>query len=125
MKSVIVTGAYGGMGYAAVKELVAKGYFVYAIDRAIRDAEDGIMPIAADLTNENDVQRAFETVKSSCEEIYAIVHFAGMYTKPLIYGSISLHTIKALLNKSGQEANDYGLWSSNGGGWKYVVVIFW
>ena len=79
MKSVIVTGAYGGMGYAAVKELVAKGYFVYAIDRAIRDAEDGIMPIAADLTNENDVQRAFETVKSSCEEIYAIVHFAGMY----------------------------------------------
>ena len=32
MKYVIVTGAYGGMGYAAVKALRDSGYFVFALE---------------------------------------------------------------------------------------------
>ena len=48
MKSVIVTGAYGGMGYCAVRALREKGYFVFALDRKVKDAEDGVMPIEAD-----------------------------------------------------------------------------
>ena len=79
MKHVIVTGAYGGMGYAAVKALKDKGYFVFALDRRVRDAEEGVMPIEADLTDAAAVERAYETVKGVCDDIYAIVHFAGIY----------------------------------------------
>lgn len=79
MKYVVVTGAYGGMGYAAVKALKEKGYFVFAIDRRVNDAEDGVMPIVADLTDASAVEAAYETVRSVTDEIYAIVHFAGIY----------------------------------------------
>ena len=79
MKHVIVTGAYGGMGYAAVRALRDKGYFVFALDRRVRDAEEGVMPIEADLTDAAAVERAYETVKGVCDDVYAIVHFAGIY----------------------------------------------
>ena len=79
MKYVIVTGAYGGMGYAAVKELKNNGYFVFALDRRVGDAEDGVMPIEVDLTDVGAVESAYERVKSVTDEVYAIVHFAGMY----------------------------------------------
>ena len=79
MKYVIVTGAYGGMGYAAVKALRDNGYFVFALDRTVKDAEDGVMPIEVDLTNLSAVEDAFEKVKSVTDSVYSIVHFAGMY----------------------------------------------
>ena len=79
MKYVIVTGAYGGMGYAAVKALRDSGYFVFALDRSVKDAEDGVMPIEVDLTDLGAVEGAFEKVKAVTVSVYSIVHFAGMY----------------------------------------------
>ena len=79
MKHVIVTGAYGGMGYAAVKALKNSGYFVFALDRSVKDAEEGVMPIEADLTNPDAISAAYEKIKAVTDEVYAIVHFAGMY----------------------------------------------
>ena len=79
MKHVIVTGAYGGMGYAAVSALKDKGYFVFALDRRVKDAEENVMPIEVDLTDSEAVAGAYEKVRSVCDGIYAIVHFAGIY----------------------------------------------
>ena len=79
MRYVIVTGAYGGMGYAAVKAFREKGYSVFAIDREVRDAEDGVTPIRADLTRIEDIEAAFERIRAVTDSIYAIAHFAGMY----------------------------------------------
>ena len=79
MKYVIITGAYGGMGYAALKALKSEGYFVFALDRAVKEAEDGVMPIEVDLTDAAALERAYETVNAVTDEVYAIVHFAGMY----------------------------------------------
>ena len=79
MKYVIVTGAYGGMGYAAVKALKDSGYFVFALDRRVKDAEDGVMPIEVDLTDVAAIESAYEKVKAVTDEVYSIVHFAGMY----------------------------------------------
>ena len=79
MKYVVVTGAYGGMGYAAVKALKECGYYVFALDRAVKEAEEGIMPIEVDLTDSMAVMSAYEKVKEVTDEVYAIVHFAGMY----------------------------------------------
>lgn len=78
-KCVLVTGAYGGMGKATVAALVGQGYFVFALDKRVEDATEGVCPIAADLTSEEGVTAAFETVKAQTDELFAIVHFAGVY----------------------------------------------
>ena len=76
---VVVTGAYGGMGREACKLLVSKGYTVFALDKQVDKKEDNIMPIEVDVTDENSVIRAFEEVKKECSEVFAIIHFAGIY----------------------------------------------
>ena len=79
MKNVIVTGAYGGMGYAAVKALRDQGYFVFALDRRVGESEEGVMPIEVDLTDANAVNGALAKIREVTSEVYAIVHFAGIY----------------------------------------------
>ena len=79
MKSVLITGAYGGMGYAAAKKLQADGYRVFALDRRTGEAEENIIPIEADITSEDSVKAALETVRSHTDALYAVVHFAGIY----------------------------------------------
>lgn len=79
MKYVIVTGAYGGMGYAAVKALKDKGYYIFALDRSVGDAEDGVTPIRVDLTCSDEIERAYAQISEVTDEVFAIIHFAGMY----------------------------------------------
>ena len=79
MKYVIVTGAYGGMGYAAVEAFRDKGYTVFALDRHVGDNEDRVIPIKVDLTMAEEIEKAYEAIKEVTDEVYAIVHFAGMY----------------------------------------------
>lgn len=79
MKYVIVTGAYGGMGYAAVEAFRDKGYTVFALDRHVGDNEDRVIPIKVDLTVAEEIEKAYEAIKEVTDEVYAIVHFAGMY----------------------------------------------
>ena len=79
MKNVIITGAYGGMGYAAVKTLADSGYTVFALDKTVKEAEPNIIPIETDVTDIESVGRAFEFVRSQVDAIYAIIHFAGVY----------------------------------------------
>lgn len=77
--SILVTGAYGGMGKAAVKALKAEGFRVFALDKIIGEAEENIIPIQADITDEQSVINALEQAKESTDEFFAIVHFAGVY----------------------------------------------
>ncbi|MBE6625542.1 MAG: SDR family NAD(P)-dependent oxidoreductase [Ruminococcaceae bacterium] len=79
MKAVLITGAYGGMGYATAKLLRDKGYTVFALDLRVREGEENIIPIEADLTSEDSVRCALERVKAHTDSLDAIVHFAGIY----------------------------------------------
>ena len=79
MKYVIVTGAYGGMGYAAVRAFRDKGYYVFALDRRVGEAEEGVMPIEVDLTSANEIEAAYQKVHEVTDKVYVIAHFAGMY----------------------------------------------
>ena len=79
MKYVLVTGAYGGMGYATVQTLVQEGFTVFALDYKIREAEERVFPIQVDVTDINSVKGAFEQVRAVTDELFAVIHFAGVY----------------------------------------------
>ena len=79
MKYILVTGASGGMGKAAVNALAKKGYTVFALDRVLCGGGRNIIPVQADITDENSVAEAVGIVRRTTEELFAIVHFAGIY----------------------------------------------
>lgn len=79
MKYVLITGAYGGMGYQTAKALSRQGITVFALDKKVRDAEENILPIEADVTDVASLNTAFERVRAVTDELFAIVHFAGVY----------------------------------------------
>ncbi len=79
MRSVLITGAYGGMGSATVNTLSNMGFRVFALDKRIGDADKNIIPIEADITSEDSVKSAFEVIRSHTDSLFAIIHFAGIY----------------------------------------------
>ena len=79
MEYVLITGAYGGMGRAATKAFQNAGYFVFALDIRVENAEENVLPIQADLTNKASLENAFSIVQSHTDKLAAILHFAGIY----------------------------------------------
>ena len=79
MKYVVVTGAYGGMGRATARRLTELGYTVFALDKKVGDREENLIPIECDLREEESVKKACEQVRAVTDELYAVVHFAGIY----------------------------------------------
>ncbi|MBQ1213331.1 MAG: SDR family oxidoreductase, partial [Clostridia bacterium] len=79
MKSILVTGACGGMGSAAVRLLSAEGYRVFALDVRPCDAAENVVPVICDVTDADSVCSAYETVKKHTDKLDAIVHYAGVY----------------------------------------------
>ncbi|MBR6513714.1 MAG: SDR family NAD(P)-dependent oxidoreductase [Clostridia bacterium] len=79
MKYILITGAYGGMGKSTAELLSRQGYTVLALDKRIGESKEGIIPIQADLTDTDSVRAAFDKVREITDELYAIIHFAGIY----------------------------------------------
>lgn len=79
MQYVLVTGASSGMGRAVSKELVKAGYKVFALDRVRAEEDNGIIPVVADVTNNQSLRDAMNFVASFTDSLHAIIHFAGMY----------------------------------------------
>ncbi|MBE5817860.1 MAG: SDR family NAD(P)-dependent oxidoreductase [Clostridiales bacterium] len=79
MKYVLITGAYGGMGRATAQLLAQNGFCVFAVDKTVDKEEENIIPIQIDVTAHESIQLALEKVKSYTSELYAIIHFAGIY----------------------------------------------
>lgn len=79
MKYILVTGAYGGMGKATVDLLRQNGFFVFALDKKVGKAEENVIPIEADITSADDVASVVNKIKEFTSELYAILHYAGVY----------------------------------------------
>ena len=79
MKTILITGAAGGMGRATAKLFRDMGWRVFALDRGVGEREENIIPIKADLTDEIRVQRAVVSVAQMTDKLDAIIHFAGVY----------------------------------------------
>lgn len=78
MKDILITGASGGMGKAVV-DLLKTEYRIFALDKKIGENGNNVIYIECDLTKEESVKSAFEQVKSYTNDLYAVLHFAGMY----------------------------------------------
>lgn len=79
MKYILVTGAYGGMGRATVELLAEQGYCVFALDKKTGEPRTNIIPINADVTNDESIKNAVQEVKKVTDELFAIIHYAGIY----------------------------------------------
>lgn len=79
MKTVLITGAYGGMGRATVTLLRDRGYRVFALDCKGAEAEENIIPICADITDEASIKAAYHEICHATDHLDAVVHFAGIY----------------------------------------------
>ena len=60
MRYALITGAYGGMGYATTKLLSSIGYTVFALDKKIGEALENVIPIELDVTDVESVKTAFD-----------------------------------------------------------------
>ena len=79
MKYILITGAYGGMGYKTAKLLSENGFTVFALDKKVLPPEPNIFPVETDVTDAESVSRALNYVKQETDELFAIIHFAGVY----------------------------------------------
>jgi len=79
MKSILITGAGGGMGKATVDLFAARGWRVFALDKTAVEARENVVPLTADVTDEASVTAAFETVAEQTNELFAVIHLAGVY----------------------------------------------
>ena len=79
MKSILITGANGGMGKATVDLFVKKGYRVFALDRTPCPVQAGVIPLQADIKDPESVSAAFSGVCRETDELCGIIHLAGMY----------------------------------------------
>ncbi len=84
--TVCITGVAGGIGSATARIFSAAGWYVYGVDR--RDIPD--LPgvdcfICADISNENDSKRIFETITENHGRLDALVNNAAVQVaKPLV-----------------------------------------
>ena len=79
MKSILITGAAGGMGRATAALLAERGYRVFSLDRKETESTDGIISVVADVTDPESVREAYEKISDMTESFYAVIHFAGIY----------------------------------------------
>lgn len=67
------------MGLATARRMRDEGYRVFALDINPPLDEEGIIPIEADVTRQTSLDKARQAVEKYTDELYAIVHFAGIY----------------------------------------------
>jgi NAD(P)-dependent dehydrogenase (short-subunit alcohol dehydrogenase family) len=82
-RAVLVTGASTGIGRNIAERLAAEGYFVFAGARKDKDLEeldaiDNVKAVRLDVTSQEDVDAAVETVKQEGKGLYGLINNAGV-----------------------------------------------
>lgn len=78
-KTVLITGAGGGMGQAACRRLLELGWTVFALDRQAPPESENLCFFPTDLTDAASVEEACARVRQQTQRLDAIVHLAGVY----------------------------------------------
>jgi len=82
-KAVLVTGASTGIGRNITEVLAANGYYVYAGARKQKDLDDlsaipNVQSIRLDVTIQEEIDAAVETVRNGGRGLYGLVNNAGV-----------------------------------------------
>jgi NAD(P)-dependent dehydrogenase (short-subunit alcohol dehydrogenase family) len=82
-RAVLVTGASTGIGRKTAELLASRGFFVYAgarkaADLAELDAIDNIQSIRLDVTIQEEIDAAVETVRAEGRGLYGLINNAGV-----------------------------------------------
>jgi NAD(P)-dependent dehydrogenase (short-subunit alcohol dehydrogenase family) len=89
-KAVLVTGASSGIGRHVTELLASQGYFVYAGARSQQDLDaldalENVEAVRLDVTVQDEIDAAVETVRKGGRGLYGLVNNAGVFTGgPLI-----------------------------------------
>jgi len=85
-RTVLVTGAGGGLGGATAALFARRGWRVLAADLRQPEAAPNLVPIEIDVTDTDSVARALATVEAEAPEgLDAVITFAGiMHVGPLV-----------------------------------------
>ena len=87
-KVIVITGASSGMGKETAKKLIGEGHIVYTLARRVEQMEDlknlGGHPIKMDISNEEDVTKAVQTIIEKEGRIDVLWNNAGFG----LYGSV-------------------------------------
>ena len=74
----VVTGGGSGIGEATTRRLVADGLRVAVIDlEPVKDL-DSVLSVVADVSDQDDVERAFAEIAADCGRIDVLVNNAGI-----------------------------------------------
>lgn len=91
MKNVLITGGSRGIGAELVREFSDAGYGVYFLYKSsdgqaqALGIQTGATPIKCDVSKEEDVRRAFQTLHEKCYKIDVLVNNAGIASiKPFL-----------------------------------------
>lgn len=85
-KYVLITGASSGLGKETAQKLAQEGYKVFAGVRKSEDKEvleklhENMIPVFLDVTSDESVTCAFETISSVTDTLFALVNNAGIAT---------------------------------------------
>jgi NAD(P)-dependent dehydrogenase (short-subunit alcohol dehydrogenase family) len=84
-KAILVTGASSGIGRNLAETLAASGYFVYAGARKQADLDTlneipNIQAVRLDVTKQDEIDAAVETVRAGGKGLYGLVNNAGILT---------------------------------------------
>jgi len=84
-QAILVTGASSGIGRNLAETLAEEGYFVYAGARKQADLDalnkiPNIQAVRLDVTKQDDIDAAVETVRAGGKGLYGLVNNAGVVT---------------------------------------------
>ena len=108
-KAVLVTGASTGIGRDIAETLASNGYYVYAGARKQKDIDalnaiDNIQAVRLDVTIQDDIDAAVETVRKGGKGLHGLINNAGIYVGgPLI--EVDIEEFEWLMN-----VNVYGVY---------------
>lgn len=90
----VLTGANGGMGKETVQRFLEEGAYVAAVDLNVEGLQksDRLLPIAADLTNEEEVAKVFSEVNKAFGRVNGLVNIAGIAQSATPIEEVSLAT---------------------------------
>lgn len=104
---ILLTGASSGIGYDTAKNLAAAGHTVYGAARRLEKLEElrpfGIIPLQLDITDEDSIKKAVETIITEQGRVDVLVNNAGYGS----YGAIEDVTLDEARNQF--EVNLFGL----------------